>query len=150
VRRSEADVRDAVPLGHRPAVERFLRGPAPTAASTLRFSHNDLGIEHVLVDVSAAPSAATVTGVIDWSDAAVTDPAHDVGLVLRNLGPRACDAAIAAHGGLGPGLPTLRRRAHFSARCSLLEDLAHGLRPGCSAYAEKSLAAMAWLFGDLD
>jgi aminoglycoside phosphotransferase (APT) family kinase protein len=41
------------------------------------FSHNDLGIEHVLID----PGTWTVTGIIDWSDAAIVDPAIDFGLL---------------------------------------------------------------------
>jgi len=83
------------------------------------FSHNDLGIEHVL----GTPATAAVTGVIDWGDAALIDPACDFGLLYRDLGAaalptrRACgefgqgDPVVAAEPVIGgqpgqPGRPT--------------------------------------------
>jgi aminoglycoside phosphotransferase (APT) family kinase protein len=126
-----------IPAVHRRPIEAFL-GSTPADGGYPRvFSHNDLGIEHVLVD----PDAREVTGVIDWSDAAITDPAHDFGLILRDLGPAALEAAIEAY---GAGVD--RERAAFHARCMLLEDLAYGLETGRRAYVDKSLAGMAWLF----
>nr|MDQ2816329.1 phosphotransferase [Actinomycetota bacterium] len=62
-----------VPMVHRAAVEAFLDAPPLADGHALAFSHNDLGIEHVLID----PVTWTVTGVIDWSDAAIVDPAYD-------------------------------------------------------------------------
>ena len=106
------------------------------------FSHNDLGIEHVLVD----PGTWTVTGVIDWSDAAIVDPAVDFGLLYRELGPAAAHAALGSYRAEGDDLAPLAERAVFYARCKLLEDLAYGMGSGRDAYIDKSLAAMAWLF----
>ena len=135
-----AAVRAAIPAGHRPAVEAFLEAIPPAGAGELVFSHNDLGIEHVLVD----PRSLDVTGVIDWSDAALVDPARDFGLVLRDLGPAALDIALAAyrHGDEAG----LRQRASFYARAALLEDLAFGLETGRREYVDKSVAALDWLF----
>ena len=56
----------------------------PHAAPT-GFTHNDLGIEHVLVE----PETGTVTGVIDWSDAAFADPRTTSGSSCGDLGPAA-------------------------------------------------------------
>jgi Phosphotransferase enzyme family len=123
-----------VPRPHRPAVEAFLGERAPAPASTLVFSHQDLGIEHVLVD----PGTGTVSGVIDWSDAAIGDPARDYGLILRDLGPGALAAAL-PHRDLLP-------RIEFYARCGLIADLAHGITTGRHEYATKSLTALSWLF----
>jgi aminoglycoside phosphotransferase (APT) family kinase protein len=122
----------------RRSVQSFLDAPLPEPADRLVFSHNDLGIEHVLV----APGTGTVTGIIDWSDAAVCDPARDLGLILRDLGPAALAAALArcADG------DALRERAWFYARCSLLEDLQYGLQTGRTPYAEKSLAGLERVF----
>jgi aminoglycoside phosphotransferase (APT) family kinase protein len=117
-----------VPARQRPAVEAFLARPAPPPARALVFSHNDLGAEHVLVD----PERGAVTGVIDWSDAALTDPAYDQGLLLRDLG--------------APPPDELRERAIFFARCALLEDLAYGLDTGRDDYAARSLAALPRVF----
>jgi aminoglycoside phosphotransferase (APT) family kinase protein len=129
----------AIPPPYRPAVEAFLGAPPPPPATRLAFTHNDLGIEHVLVD----PAGGAITGVIDWSDAAFADPDYDLGLIYRDLGPRALDAALAA---LAYDEPGIRARAEFHARCALLEDLAFGLANDRPEYADKSLAGLAWLF----
>jgi aminoglycoside phosphotransferase (APT) family kinase protein len=135
-----AEVHAAIPDRHRRTVEAFLEAAPPDAASELVFSHNDLGIEHVLVDARSLE----VTGVIDWSDAALVDPARDFGLVLRDLGPDALDIALAAY---RPGGDAgLRERAGFYAGAALLEDLAFGLETGRREYVEKSLTALDWLF----
>jgi aminoglycoside phosphotransferase (APT) family kinase protein len=132
----------AIPDRHLPAVEAFLDADPPSPARELVFTHGDLGIEHVLVD----PDTGRVTGILDWGDAAVTDPAHDLGLILRDLGPQALDATLAAYGAPPDGVPALRRRIEFSARCALLEDLAYGLDTRRHVYVEKSLLGMAGLF----
>jgi aminoglycoside phosphotransferase (APT) family kinase protein len=129
----------AVPAAHRRAIEEFLAAPPPDGPDTLVFSHSDLGIEHVLVD----PGAGTVTGVIDWSDAAITDPAGDLGLILRDLGPAGLEAALGSCGGRAG---ELRERALYHARCRLVEDLAYGLERGRPEYVAKSLSATRWLF----
>jgi hypothetical protein len=103
-------------------------------------SHNDLGIEHVLVD----PDTGMVTGVIDWSDAAIVDPAIDVGLLYRDLGPAAARAALGSYRTEVNDLATLEERAVFYARCRVFEDLAYGLQMGRRSYVDKSLATMAW------
>jgi aminoglycoside phosphotransferase (APT) family kinase protein len=36
------------------------------------------------------------TGIIDWSDAALADPAYDFGLLCRDLGAAALDLALNA------------------------------------------------------
>lgn len=137
-----ATVAGEVPVAHRRAVEAFLEAPPPAGGWTPVFSHNDLGIEHVLVD----PDTGMVTGVIDWSDAAIVDPATDVGLLYRDLGPAAARAALGSYRTEVNDLATLEERAVFYARCRVFEDLAYGLQTGRGSYVDKSLAAMAWLF----
>lgn len=91
-----ASIVSGVPTAHRPAVEAFLGAP-PAGGHPLVFSHNDLGIEHVLVD----DTTWTLTGVIDWSDAAICDPARDFGLLYRDLGATALRSATRC-GAVGP------------------------------------------------
>jgi aminoglycoside phosphotransferase (APT) family kinase protein len=160
-RREAADTYPAVahrlPPAVRGRVEAFLAAAAPDDDGVRVFCHDDLGIEHVLVDAGGD----AVTGVVDWSDAALTDPARDLGRIHRDLGPAALDAALAAYtgaarrtgasGGDGAGdgaddLAALRGRALFYARCGLLEDLAHGLHTADPVYVRKSVAALPWLF----
>ncbi|HST40538.1 MAG TPA: aminoglycoside phosphotransferase family protein [Conexibacter sp.] len=130
-----------VPACARAGLERFLREPPPAPARTLVFSHNDLGCEHVL----AEPRAGRVTGILDWSDAALVDPAKDLGLLLRDLGTgafrraaRAAGRALATHDGL-------ESRARFYAHCLALEDLAFGLESDQPRYAEAARVTLARL-----
>jgi aminoglycoside phosphotransferase (APT) family kinase protein len=129
-----------IPAARRGAVEAFLGTAPPRRGGPLVFSHNDLGIEHVLID----SSTRAITGVIDWSDAALTDPAYDFGLLYRDLGPTALDLALDAY--QADDVAALRQRAVFYARCSLFEELAYGIQSGRSAYTDKSLTALEWLF----
>jgi aminoglycoside phosphotransferase (APT) family kinase protein len=137
-----ATVAGEVPVVYRRPVKAFLDAPPPAGGWAPVFSHNDLGIEHVLVD----PGTWTVTGVIDWSDAAIVDPAVDFGLLYRDLGPAAAHAAVGSYRTGANELVTLEERARFYARCSVFEDLAYGLQTGRDAYVDKSLAALEWLF----
>nr|KEP23136.1 hypothetical protein DA06_11740 [Georgenia sp. SUBG003] len=142
-----AEVASCIPAACRGAVEAFLDAPPPPAAARRVLSHNDLGIEHVLVD----RATGEVTGVIDWADAALVDPARDLGLILRDLGDDGLEASLAAmRTRQGADARTdadgLRGRARFYARCGLLEDLAYGVGSGREAYARKSLIVLPRLF----
>lgn len=142
------EVADRIPHRHQREIDAFLAAPPPRLPPGGVFSHNDLGIEHVLVD----PDRPAVTGVIDFTDAAVVDPACDFGLIYRDLGPAALDAALRGYAQAGgapaaAGAPArMRERAVFYGRCSVFEDLAYGVRTGLRVYAGKSLAALDWLF----
>lgn len=135
-------VAEQVPVEHRRTVEMFLAAAPPDSAYTLVFSHNDLGIEHVLVD----PVTWAVTGVIDWSDAAIVDPAYDFGLLYRDLGPAALDVAIRGYRTDVNDVAAVADRAVFYARCSVFEDLMYGIETGQDRYVDKCLASMRWLF----
>lgn len=139
--RAYEDLGDVIPDRHRPAVESFLGLPPPPEPAVRVFSHNDLGAEHILVDRTA------VTGVIDWSDAAITDPAHDLGLIFRDFGATAFDQTL-RHYGL-PFTSADRARAAFYARCAVLEDIAYGVgTAGAQRYADAGLAHLEWTFAD--
>jgi aminoglycoside phosphotransferase (APT) family kinase protein len=132
-----------IPMRRHRAVEALLlAAPPPEGPRSTVFSHNDLGIEHVLVDrISGA-----VTGVVDWGDAAIADPAIDFGLLLRDLGPHALDAALARYPSRGAGVPALRERATFYARCRAIEDVAYGLETGRRTYLVAAMEALRRLF----
>lgn len=134
------EVEETLPASSRPQIEAFLSDSPPPDSTRLVFCHNDLGSEHVLVDASTG----CITGIIDWSDAAITDPARDLGIILRDLGPPALDAAAASYGLTFEDDD--RERAVFHARCKLLEDIAFGLETGASRYLENGLAHLTWLF----
>lgn len=137
-----ATVGREMPAAHRRSAEAFLNAPPPDDRYALVFSHNDLGIEHVLID----PIAGTVTGIIDWSDAAIVDPAYDFGLLYRDLGTAAVDVAIRSYRTSVNDVVTLRERAVFYAKCKVFEDLAYGIETEHDKYVDKCLVAMDWLF----
>lgn len=138
-------VAGVLPPGTREAVARFVDAtPAADAASDgerVVFTHEDLGLEHLLVD----HASLAITGVIDWSDAALADVSSDFARVLRDLGPGALASALAAYAA-GDDTTAIARRAWFRARCLVLEDLAFGLEAGDEAYVAKGVAAVGWLF----
>jgi aminoglycoside phosphotransferase (APT) family kinase protein len=131
-----------VTTDERAAVGRFLDTPSPPspAPSELVVCHNDLGGEHVLVD----PSTFAVTGIIDWTDAAIADPAAEVGRLLRDLGPRRLDAVLDGVGAADDRRRGLVERGWAYARCLVLEDLAYAVahRPDLVAYEHASLGRL--------
>ncbi|WP_218011050.1 phosphotransferase family protein [Herbidospora mongoliensis] len=138
-------VRDHVPGDLRGVVEKFLRADPPrNETKRMAFCHNDLGCEHVLTD------GKDVTGVIDWTDAAISDPAYDLGLILRDLGPDVFAETLRCyreHG--GDAGPDAEVRARFYARCAIIEDIAYGLtQPGARHYADEGLSHLAWTFAN--
>ncbi|MFE0100776.1 aminoglycoside phosphotransferase family protein [Streptomyces sp. NPDC059009] len=92
--------------------------PVAATAPALVLTHCDLKGEHLLVT-----SAGRVAGVLDWTDAAVADPAEDVaGLALSVGAPAAVRvAALAGHS------PATAARGVALARCDTLIRLADRL-----------------------
>ncbi len=121
------------------AVELFFDEPLPDVAYTAVLCHNDLSVDHILVD----PSTWRVTGIIDWTDAAITDPAYDFALIYRDLGPEALKAALGNYTRTVNDVTVndaneMRQRAMFVARCKVFEDLNYG--------TDHSMTALEWLF----
>lgn len=130
----------------RRAVERFLAQPIPAEPTAVALCHYDLGAEHILVD----DETGDITGIIDWTDAALVDPMVDLALIYRDLGPDVADLTYAAYastrGDGAPWSPADRARTAFYARCSLLADLAYGARGETSRYRAVGLAHLARTF----
>jgi aminoglycoside phosphotransferase (APT) family kinase protein len=116
---------------------RLLATTTPHPAAVLVPAHADLGAEHIL------ESDGVITGIVDWSDAAITDPALDFARIYRDFGPAFLDVVLRAYGRDGSGL---RERITFFARCAALEDLAYGQANGRSAYRRAAEHAVSWLF----
>jgi aminoglycoside phosphotransferase (APT) family kinase protein len=138
--RDYQEISGHLPTAHRPLVESFLGRPPPAEPRAAAFCHNDLGAEHVLVDVDAN----AVTGIIDWTDSVITDPARDLALIYRDLGREFFELMVACYDGRFDDAD--RERAVFYARCKLLEDIAHGVRTDARPYAEAGLAHLARTF----
>lgn len=134
-----------LPAADRRLVEDFLGRPPPEAQRAGAFCHNDLGAEHVLVDAEANAGTGCVTGVVDWADAAIADPARDFAPIYRDLGPAVFDPALAHYEHRFDA--AAREWAIFYARCKLTEDIAYGLdTPGAGRYAGAGLARLTRTF----
>ncbi len=137
---------ELIPSRHRQAVADFAKQAPPDApkASMLRTAHNDLGAEHIFIQ--AGPTGFRITGIIDWSDAALADIALDLGLILRDLGPDAFRVARDLAGTAWGPDPALDARALFYARARSLEDLAFGVQQDEERYIRGAMSAFGRLF----
>lgn len=136
--REYREVSDLIPGPARRSVENFLESSPPAEPRVSTFCHNDLGVEHILVD------GEDITGVIDWTDAAITDPSRDLALIYRDLGPEVFEEVLVhyAH----PLDDAERERAVFYARCKLIEDIAYSANSGDLRYVEAGLENLARTF----
>jgi aminoglycoside phosphotransferase (APT) family kinase protein len=98
--------------------------------------HADLAGEHILCD----PATGMLTGIIDWGDARVGDPALDFTGLLRDAGPAFADAALAAYP--GPVDPAFRRRMEFYARLIPYHEVRFGLDTHQPDHLVRGLAAI--------
>ena len=94
--------------------------------------HGDLGPDHVLC------STDSVTGVIDWSDATVGDPAIDLSWTTRATPRRFAEALLEAYGSEGSGAP---QRASYYYRVAHLHEVLHALDHDDAALLQSGLRA---------
>lgn len=131
-----AEARDAFPADLRPAVEEFLAAPPPAPAGRLVFCHQDVRDDHVMV----APESGLVTGLIDWSDAVLGDPALDLATVLTDFGPEVHERVVAGYA--VPLEEGWADRVRHVARRRMVEDLAYRARTGDHRGAERTAATL--------
>ena len=99
--------------------------------------HGDFAAEHVLLG-----PAGTVTGVIDWTDAVLGDPARDLAGLIHWGGRALLNEALDGYGAVEAAMV---RRAAWFALCRALADLAFGVQEERSEYVRGGLAALAHL-----
>lgn len=117
-----------------------LKTPPAVPPATARVLHGDFAAEHVLLDGNGVPCS-----VIDWSDAALGDPARDFAGLVHWGGARLLTAALDAYGDLGEGGV---ERARWFALCRALGDLKFGETLGRAEYLRAGQRALAWLAED--
>jgi aminoglycoside phosphotransferase (APT) family kinase protein len=113
-------------------VDEYL-GDDANFAFTPRLVHADLGPEHVLAD------GDELTGVIDWGDTRVGDPALDFAWTLHGTSPDFATAVLDAYGGDDP---SLAERALFFHRLGPWYELHYGLYYDRAELAESGLAGV--------
>jgi aminoglycoside 2''-phosphotransferase len=109
------------------------------AAPPVALLHRDLALEHILAD----PAGQRLTGVIDWGDAWIGDPAIDFAGVAHDCDAATLDALLAAYGPVDDGF---RRRAAWYAALAPFHLLHFGLHlndPARIAAAHAAIRAAA-------
>lgn len=96
-----------------------------------RLIHADLGPEHVLA------RGDTMTGVIDWGDVRIGDPALDFAWALNRTPPAFAEAVFGTY---RSDDPSLRERALFFHRLAPWYHLHYGVHFNQPAYVESGLA----------
>jgi aminoglycoside 2''-phosphotransferase len=98
--------------------------------------HNDLTANHVLCDITGA----AISGVIDWGDVAIGDPAIDFAGLLADCGADFMELALAAYAG---GVDdTFRSRTQFYAEAMPFNDILFGLATGDAALVAQGVEAL--------
>jgi len=116
----------------------YLRAGVGLDASARQvLTHHDLAAEHVLVH------AGTLTGVIDWSDVAVSDRAADFAGVFHWGGDRFVDAVLAAYGDAVDGQELARAR--FMAAYRGVADVKFGRETGRPEYVQAGIRALSFV-----
>ena len=138
------DVRSSIPRTTFDRCRAFLddpkRLPGPYAGQ-LRLVHNDLGDEHILVD----SERHTVTGVIDWGDVALGDPAKDFAGLWMYGGDEFVHQALGMyHRGIDPGFWD---RVKYRGLWHAMAYLHHGYETQIPGYSKRGLAGLIRTFG---
>ena len=105
--------------------------------------HRDLCAEHILFD----PGQGCITGIIDWEDAAIGDPAFDF-TGLLGLGPGFVQEAFAAY--RGPRDGAMLNRARFYRAIVPCHETLFGLECGLPQHITAGLKELQDRFGRSD
>jgi aminoglycoside phosphotransferase (APT) family kinase protein len=114
-------------------LETRVERPAPARVAVV---HNDFAAEHVLVD----PASSGITGAIDWSDIAISDPVVDFAGIFHWGGePFAREVLGAYEGWLDEQHLALAR---YMAACRGAMDVAFGLERERPEYVTAGIRAL--------
>jgi aminoglycoside phosphotransferase (APT) family kinase protein len=113
--------------------------PPPPSSGPRVLTHDDLFPEHVLV----SSDGADVTGVLDWGDAALGDPAIDFFFAGFCGGDRFLEAVVERYGGEADN--GLLARACDGARWMAAQYVIDGVRMERPEYLAQGIAALARL-----
>ncbi|MGI8574629.1 MAG: phosphotransferase [Egibacteraceae bacterium] len=138
----------------REVIDRFARIvlpvlPAPRAARRLldearerlvvytpTFTHGDLGPAHLLCETTG------LTGVIDWSEVAIADPAIDAAWMLNGCGGRIRSALVACW----DPEAALAQRADLIHQLGPWWEVLYGLEQGLTELVDSGIrGAIVWL-----
>ncbi len=103
--------------------------------------HRDLGAEHILHD----EATGRITGIIDWGDAWVGDPAFDFTGLLADWGEVTAEAALAHYN--GPKDAGMMDRARFYAQVIPFYGIIYGRKFGHEEWRDEGFRRLRALVG---
>jgi aminoglycoside phosphotransferase (APT) family kinase protein len=121
----------------------YMADPPVTEADASCVVHGDFAAEHVLYD----REQRSVTGVIDWSELAIADPAVDFAGLYHWGGEPLVAAVLSRYAGPRPGAGVLQR-ARYLAVCRGVADIRFGRDAGRPEYIRGGLRALRHCLGD--
>jgi len=102
-------------------LRRYLENDVPTPfEGALSLVHNDLWAEHILVD----PRSGSVSGIIDWGDAAISDPAVDFACLYSWYGEKWLENVLANYSGTLDA--EIIPRSRYLATCLAIHNITLG------------------------
>ena len=135
----ERDLASLLLPGERRALSRFwdaFIAELEGAGHPVTLIHHDLGLEHILV----APDGSRLTGVIDWGDVAIGDPAIDFTPFATHYEAAVVEALLREYGReVDAGFT---RRAAWYGRCAPFHQFRYGWATGQWEHVEQGLAGI--------
>jgi aminoglycoside 2''-phosphotransferase len=95
--------------------------------------HRDLNDDHILYD----PARGAITGIIDWGDVSIGDPAMDFAYPLKTYGPEFVSALFAGYQGEWDA--TFQERMRFYIAIMPLQEVLYGLLEGDESHVRNGL-----------
>lgn len=102
--------------------------------------HEDLLPQHILYD----SAQKQITGVIDWTDAVINDPAIDFAFLVEGFADEFMDLVIDVYAGEVDD--TFKRRAVFYSTIVPFYGIRHGVMWGVDEYVQEGLAQIPGRF----
>ncbi len=102
--------------------------------------HNDLWAEHILVD----PRLGSVSGIIDWGDAAISDPAVDFACLYSWYGEKWLENVLANYSGTLDA--EIIPRSRYLATCLAIHNITLGQDLGRAQWIKSGQEALRLIF----
>lgn len=118
----------------------YLENDLPEHSHLRRLVHTDLWAEHILID----PHTCGVSGIIDWGDAAIGDPAVDHAAVYAWRGEQGLGDVLTHYSGTFD--PDIIGRARYLATCLAIRNISLGQELGHELWISAGQKALRWAF----
>jgi len=122
-------------------LRRYLENDVPLSfEGASRLVHNDLWAEHILVD----PRSGSLSGIIDWGDAAISDPAVDFACLYTWYGEKWLEDVLAHYSGT-PDTEIISRSCYL-ATCRAIHNIILGQDLGRPQWIKTGQEALRLIF----